>query len=189
MKGQIQDLAQAADTDAKADSVHNEQDNVVIERKNVSEKEEKHETTNISRPTFIAPGACLGSLNNMLKNKFWGCLRSDRLKNATRIHYETLTSFEGLRRKVRAEEYEMKIASGVQHQPMKTEKKGDREARTVEDESVLEQLLARITSLEKEVKQINRNRGNRFGRINKKKDFKQTELDNEKVEIHPKPLN
>ena len=72
---------------------------------------------------------------------------------------------------------------------MKTEKKGDREVRTVEDESVLEQLLARITSLEKEVKQINRNRGNRFGRINKKKDFKQTELDNEKVEIHPKPLN
>ena len=113
LKGQIQDLAQAADTDAKADSVHNEQDNVVIERKNVNEKEEKHETTNISRPTFIAPGACLGSLNNMLKNKFWGCLRSDRLKNATRIHYETLTSFEGLRRKVRAEEYEMKIASGV----------------------------------------------------------------------------
>ena len=127
--------------------------------------------------------------NNMLKNKFWRCLRSDRLKNATRIHYETLTSFEGLRRKVRAEEYEMKIASGVQHQPMKTEKKGDREERTVEDESVLEQLLTRITSLEKEVKQINRNRGNRFGRRNEKKDFKQTESDNEKQNTHPKSLN
>ena len=61
----------------------------------------------------------------MLKNKFWRRLRSDRFKNATCIHYETLTSFEGLPRKVRAEEYEMKIASGV-HQPMKTAKKRDK---------------------------------------------------------------
>ena len=83
----------------------------------------------------------------------------------------------------------MKIVSGVQHQPMKTEKKGDREDRTVEDESILEQLLARITSLEKEVKQINRNRRNRFGRRNEKKDFKQTESDNEKQNTHPKSLN
>ena len=38
-------------------------------------------------------------IDSMLKAKFWRCLRSDRLKNATRIHYETATSFEILRKK------------------------------------------------------------------------------------------
>ena len=51
----------------------------------------------------------------MLKNKFWKALRSDRLKNATRTHFATITDFEKLRKAVRAEEYEMKINSTVQH--------------------------------------------------------------------------
>ena len=52
LKGRMQDLALTANTDAKADSVQNEQDNVVMEIKNVNEKEEKHKTTNISGPRF-----------------------------------------------------------------------------------------------------------------------------------------
>ena len=43
----------------------------------------------------------------MLKTKFWRALYSTELKNATRVHFESIESFELLRRKVRAEEYEM----------------------------------------------------------------------------------
>ena len=66
-------------------------------------------------------------IDSMLKAKFWRCLRSDRLKNATHIHYETATSFEILNKKVRAEEYEMKVASGVQHQPTQVDSKGGKQ--------------------------------------------------------------
>ena len=45
--------------------------------------------------------------NTMLKTKFWRALYSTELKNATRVHFESIESFELLRRKVRAEEYEM----------------------------------------------------------------------------------
>lgn len=43
----------------------------------------------------------------MLKTKFWRALYSSELKNATRVHYESIENFELLRRKVRAEEYEI----------------------------------------------------------------------------------
>lgn len=45
--------------------------------------------------------------NSMLKTKFWRALYSSELKNATRVHFESTENFELLRRKVRAEEYEI----------------------------------------------------------------------------------
>lgn len=51
--------------------------------------------------------------NDMLRTKFWKSLRSERLKNATRVHFETVSSFELLRRAVRAEEHEMLLNSGI----------------------------------------------------------------------------
>ena len=55
--------------------------------------------------------------NTMLKEQFWTALRSERLKNATRVKYEFTEDFELLRRAVRAEEYEMNQFSSLkQHQ-------------------------------------------------------------------------
>ncbi|MEW8547742.1 MAG: hypothetical protein AB2693_29895, partial [Candidatus Thiodiazotropha sp.] len=51
--------------------------------------------------------------NGMLKNKFWRALYDKDLKNATRVHFEAIESFELLRRKVRAEEYEMAANKSV----------------------------------------------------------------------------
>ena len=58
--------------------------------------------------------------NSMLKNKFWKALRNDRLKNATRIAFSSALSFDELRKLVRAEEYELKLNTGMQHQTIKT---------------------------------------------------------------------
>ena len=122
-------------------------------------------------------------IDSMLKAKFWRCLRSDRLKNATRIHYETATSFEILRKKVRAEEYEMKVASGVQHQPTQVDSKGGKQ---IEKESTMERLLIRLTSLEKQMKQMNK-KGNRYWKKNERNND-QTEQEKEDEE-EMNPLN
>ncbi|XP_060596118.1 golgin subfamily A member 6-like protein 22 [Ruditapes philippinarum] len=45
--------------------------------------------------------------DEMLKTRFWRQLKSEQLKNATRMYFETAKSFEELRKKVRLEEYEM----------------------------------------------------------------------------------
>ena len=52
----------------------------------------------------------------MLKEQFWTALRSERLKNATRVKYEFTEDFELLRRAVRAEEYDMNRISGMKQQ-------------------------------------------------------------------------
>ena len=52
----------------------------------------------------------------MLKKQFWTALRSERLKNATRVKYEFTEDFELLRRAVRAEEYDMNRISGMKQQ-------------------------------------------------------------------------
>ena len=47
--------------------------------------------------------------NLRLKNRFWRGLRNEELKNATRTHFEGPASYEELRNKVRAEEFEMQL--------------------------------------------------------------------------------
>ena len=56
--------------------------------------------------------------NEILRQKFWRSLRSDRLKNATRVQFECITNFDMLRSAVRAEENEMARSINPQHQSM-----------------------------------------------------------------------
>ena len=73
--------------------------------------------------------------NDMLRNKFWKSLRSDRLKNATRTKFETLTEFDMLRKAVRAEEHEKKVQSGIQHQPLTNERKSEKNTKDKKSEN------------------------------------------------------
>ena len=75
--------------------------------------------------------------NTMLKTKFWRALYSTELKNATRVHFESIESFELLRRKVRAEEYEMATNKSATNKdslpianPIKSESTKDKSATT-----------------------------------------------------------
>ena len=61
--------------------------------------------------------------DNTLKEQFWKSLRNERLKNATRVKFELIKSFELLRRAVRAEENEMKVATNLPQQQLKQQKK------------------------------------------------------------------
>ena len=89
--------------------------------------------------------------DHLLKEKFWRCLRSERLKNATQIYYHTMDSFELLRRKVRAEEYEMEVKRGIQHQPVNTLQHGQGfKGGETEDMGVIDRLAA----LEQDLKQL-----------------------------------
>ncbi|KAH3706352.1 hypothetical protein DPMN_065738 [Dreissena polymorpha] len=45
----------------------------------------------------------------MLKFRFWRGLKSEELRNATRVHFENNVTYEELRNKVREEEFEMKL--------------------------------------------------------------------------------
>jgi len=51
--------------------------------------------------------------NTLLKQRFWKGLRSEKLKNNTRVTYESMATFEALRKKVRIEEDELKRDKGT----------------------------------------------------------------------------
>ncbi len=51
-----------------------------------------------------------GEKRFMLRKRFWRGLRSEELKNATRVHFEGGLTYEELRNKVREEEYEIQIS-------------------------------------------------------------------------------
>lgn len=99
--------------------------------------------------------------NDMLRTRFWKALRSDRLKNATRVHFESISNFELLRRAVRAEEHEMKITTGIKQQQMKVDSTNEGNK---DEESKLDLLLSRLTTLEKQLKYANRSRSRRQNR-------------------------
>ncbi|KAH3740106.1 hypothetical protein DPMN_046801 [Dreissena polymorpha] len=46
---------------------------------------------------------------DMLKRKFWRGLQNEELKNATRVHFESDISYADLQKKVRAEEFEIRV--------------------------------------------------------------------------------
>ena len=89
--------------------------------------------------------------NDLLKDAFWRGLRSERLKNATRVHFELISNFELLRRAVRGEEkpdahqhwYETATAESVVEQ-------------TNDDDPKYKQLLRKIEYLEKSSDTVNR---------------------------------
>lgn len=130
--------------------------------------------------------------NDMLRSNFWKHLRSEKLKNATRVHFESISNFELLRRAVRAEEYEIKVNTGIQHQPTRTEVKCEEKDK---EESKMDALINRLASLEKEMKEIRKNRGfnyqKRFQYNQPKQDDKRLQYNQPKQdETKPKePLN
>ena len=95
--------------------------------------------------------------NNMLKEQFWTALRSERLKNATRVKYEFTEDFELLRRAVRAEEYDMNQFSSLrQHQAGSSQHRKPTEEEKLTENSKLDQLIEGIQTLTKEVKAGNK---------------------------------
>ena len=94
-----------------------------------------------------------------LREQFWKSPRSERLKNATRVKYESLKSFEQLRKAVRAEENEMKLATNIAQQQARTQIKSEKtETVQEEKEDKLDLILKRIEALER-----GRNRGGYHG--------------------------
>ncbi len=84
--------------------------------------------------------------NEMLRTKFWKSLRSEKLKLSTRIYYETIPQFEELRKKIRAEGYEMQTTLGVRHRPIQATSQEDK----------FDQMMKKITSLEQQIQQLSR---------------------------------
>ena len=57
---------------------------------------------------------------DLLKDKFWRSLRNERLKNATRIDFRTISNFKQLVKAVRTEELSMKTNASAQQQAVRT---------------------------------------------------------------------
>ena len=62
----------------------------------------------------------------LLKDKFWRFLRSERLKNATRIDFRTITNFKQLVKAVRTEELSVKTNANAQQQAVRTNVTGEK---------------------------------------------------------------
>ena len=129
--------------------------------------------------------------NDLLKEQFWRQLRSERLKNGTRVHYNTISSFELLRREVRREENEMKKSPGVQFQPLKA---GGQQEETKEEGSDKEAILASLSAIEKMLKYrrgpFNRRNQGYQGNKNQAGQNNKTEgKDENKEETETKTLN
>ena len=128
--------------------------------------------------------------DNTLKEQFWKSLRSERLKNATRVKFETIESFELLRRAVRAEENEMKVATNLQQHQLKQQKK---EEEPKEDK--LDMIIKRIEALEKGRNKGGWNANQTQNRQNNKQPYygknKNTKFDkkDEAPKQNTKPLN
>ena len=87
--------------------------------------------------------------NDLLKDTFWRGLRSERLKNATRVHFESISKFELLRKAVREEENQMTINTGIKQQQQRIETDSEQ---SKEEDPKYKQLLNRIQNLEKQLK-------------------------------------
>ena len=82
--------------------------------------------------------------DSTLREQFWKSFGSERLKNATRVKYETIESFKLLRKAVRAEENEMKLTPSISQQQWRPHKRPED---TGDDK--LDLILKRIEALKK----------------------------------------
>ena len=78
--------------------------------------------------------------DEMLRNKFWRSLRSDRLKNKTMVQFHKGLDFVSLRKAVREEEHEMKLATGIQQQVMNTPEIKNTDEMTAQLKKLLEEM-------------------------------------------------
>ena len=86
--------------------------------------------------------------NDLLKDAFWRGLRSERLKNATRVRFESISNFELLRRAVREEEEQMTISAGIKQQQQRVETESEQNK---EEDPKYKELTSRIEYLEKQL--------------------------------------
>ena len=80
-------------------------------------------------------------------------MRSEKLRNATQLQFESIKNFEMLRSAVRAEESEMKLAASTHYLPMRAQYKGEK----VEDEegdSKLDRIMKKLAEMESEIKDL-----------------------------------
>ena len=89
---------------------------------------------------------------NMLKNRFWKGLRTEKLKNRTQIHFVNIDDYQELLSRVREEENEMKLNPGVQYQPVTFSKDNSESS----EASNLDCLFQRLTSMEENMKELNK---------------------------------
>ena len=97
--------------------------------------------------------------DDLLKDKFWRSLRSERLKNATRIDFRTISNFKQLVKAVRTEELSMKANANAQQQTVTTNVSQKEEKDEKKERSTQEQMFQALLDLQKEIKQYNRRRG------------------------------
>ncbi|XP_060596172.1 putative uncharacterized protein DDB_G0281733 [Ruditapes philippinarum] len=107
--------------------------------------------------------------DEMLKTRFWRQLKSEQLKNATRMYFETAKSFEELRKKVILEEYDM---LGEEYSIEGKERVVDRQIDTVAGGNILKDLAERMTQLEDEMK---KRREDDYKEKNKYNDMQRTD--------------
>lgn len=96
---------------------------------------------------------------DLLKDKFWRSLRNERLKNATRIDFRTISNFKQLVKAVRTEELSMKTNASAQQQAVRTKVTPTEDKTEKEEESKQDLMFKTLINLQKEVQQFNRRRG------------------------------
>jgi len=106
--------------------------------------------------------------NSRLKNRFWRGLRNEELKHATRVHFESLITYEELRNKVRSEEYEMQLQRdrlGTRPKTSKINQIEAEEQHTHKDDT-LQNLVKQMETLTKSVEEMKRAQDQRVGDYN-----------------------
>ena len=102
--------------------------------------------------------------DDLLRDKFWRSLRSERLKNATRIDFRTVSNYKRLVKAVRTEELSMKTNANAQHQAVTTHLKQKEERKDEIETEKQGQMYQMLMDLRKELKIYNKKRGRGRGR-------------------------
>ena len=102
--------------------------------------------------------------DDLLRDKFWRSLRSERLKNATRIDFRTVSNFKRLVKAVRTEELSMKTNANAQYQAVTTNVTKKEERKDGIETEKQGQVYQTLMDLRKELKIYNKKRGRGRGR-------------------------
>ena len=102
--------------------------------------------------------------DDLLRDKFWRSLRSERLKSATRIDFRTVSNYKRLVKAVRTEELSMKTNANAQHQAVTTNLKQKEERKDEIETEKQGQMYQMLMDLRKELKIYNKKRGRGRGR-------------------------
>ncbi|XP_060595876.1 myb-like protein X [Ruditapes philippinarum] len=106
-----------------------------------------------SRKTKIAKN----EKEEMLKRKFRRGLRSEELRNATRVHFESNNTYEQLRKQVRSEEFEIRVQKERSDKREKVPGKAKQAAFSLQDEekkNMIKLLIEKMGQLDKKVEEI-----------------------------------